>query len=105
MKNKKRKALQQATLTRTGRTPFKFWKDQEYRKKIILPPPTFPMKFISWNVRGLNSPSKKICLKTLISKGNPSIMMIQETKCTSTNMEKIAIKCWRSCNVIAIDDE
>jgi exonuclease III len=63
------------------------------------------MKYISWNVRGLNNPSKKICLKTLISEEKPSIMMIQETKCTSTTMEKMAIKCWRSCNVIAIDVE
>lgn len=31
--------------------------------------------------------------------------MIQETKCSSTTMEKMAIKCWRSCNVVAIDVE
>jgi hypothetical protein len=49
--------------------------------------------------------SKKKCLKTLISDEEPSIMLLQETKCTSITMEKMVIGCWRSCNVIAVDVE
>jgi len=32
-------------------------------------------------------------------------MLLQETKCTSITMEKMATRCWRGCNVIAIDVE
>jgi hypothetical protein len=32
-------------------------------------------------------------------------MLLQETKCTSITMEKMATRCWRGCNVIAIDAE
>jgi exonuclease III len=63
------------------------------------------MKIISWNVRGLNNPRKQRCLKTLIDDEKPSIMMIQETKCNSITMEKLATKCWKGCNAIAVDVE
>ena len=93
---------QQATFTRIGRNP-KLWKNKEYGWKIILPHPTFPMKYISWNVRGLHIPSNKICLSTLIYEQKTSIMIIHDTEFSSTTMENMVVKWWISCNVIDID--
>jgi exonuclease III len=75
-----------------------------WRKK-YLHTPTFPMKYISWNVRGINSLIKQRCLKTLISDEKPSTMLLEETKCTSITMEKMATRCWRGCNVTIVDVE
>lgn len=39
------------------------------------------MKVISWNIRGINEKIKKILLKQNVSRDQPLIMIIQETKC------------------------
>jgi exonuclease III len=62
--------------------------NQEHGGEIFLPNPTLSMIIISWNVRGLNGPSKQRSLKTLISVEKPSMIMIQKTKCNSATLEK-----------------
>jgi hypothetical protein len=47
--------------------------------------------------------SKHKVLKTLISAENPSIMMIQETKCPSEILKKNYTKCWCGFQSIAVD--
>lgn len=43
----------------------------------------------SWNIRGLNSKGKQSYLKERIKKDKPSIMIIQETKISSQQLEWI----------------
>lgn len=50
------------------------------------------MKLISWNIRGLNNPRKGRLLKNMLMQEKPSILFLQETKCNSTVLEKIAAK-------------
>ena len=40
----------------------------------------FPMKIISWNVRGLGSRNKRRMVKDFLKTENPDVVMIQETK-------------------------
>lgn len=63
------------------------------------------MKLISWNIRGLNSPGKGRLLKKLIMQEKPQIIFIQETKCNSNAIERIATKAWpRGMNVVVDAD-
>jgi len=61
------------------------------------------MKLISWNVRGLNSPSKYRMIKNLIQQEKPSIVFLQETKSSTTAMEKTRNKIWAGNNSISVD--
>jgi hypothetical protein len=63
------------------------------------------LKNISWNVRGINNLIKQRCLKTLISDEKPSTVLLEETKCASITMEKMATRCWRGWNVTTVDVE
>jgi hypothetical protein len=44
-------------------------------------------------------------MNTLIKDEKPFLMMIQETKCNSITMEKLATNFWRGCNPIVVDVE
>lgn len=61
------------------------------------------MKLISWNIRGLNSPRKVRLLKNMLMQEKPSILFLQETKCGSDRLEKIAVKEWTGGHLIAVD--
>lgn len=61
------------------------------------------MKLISWNIRGLNSPRKGRLLKNMLMQEKPNILFLQETKCNSTVLEKIAAKAWPGGLVTAVD--
>ena len=61
------------------------------------------MKLISWNIRGLNSPKKGKLLKNLIMEEKPTIMFLQETKCNSKILEKIAATAWPGGQVTTVD--
>ena len=65
--------------------------------------PIYPMKFISWNIIGLNSPSKHKILKKMIMEEHPAIFYMQETKCTSSTLEAIFKKIWKGSNIIAVN--
>lgn len=61
------------------------------------------MKFISWNVRGLNSPSKHRMLKNLIQQEKPSLVFLQETKITNNATERILKNVWSGSSSISVD--
>lgn len=61
------------------------------------------MKLISWNIRVLNSPRKGKLLKNLIMEEKPTILFLQETKCNSKILEKIAAKAWPGGLVTVVD--
>lgn len=61
------------------------------------------MKLVSWNVRGLNSPAKHRMIKKMIQQDRPSIIYLQETKCSSTVLEKILNKAWPRCKLVLVD--
>jgi exonuclease III len=52
------------------------------------------MKITSWNIRGMNSPSKQRMLKEKISRIKVDIFLLQETKCDKEIMERITQKIW-----------
>jgi exonuclease III len=59
------------------------------------------MKIISWNIRGLNGHSKQKLLRDLIIAEKPDIMMLQETKCATEDMDKLLPYCWKQGKVIS----
>lgn len=61
------------------------------------------MKLISWNMRGLNSPSKHQMLKTMIQLEKPAIVFLQETKSTNVFLEKILRKAWPGSRSVSVD--
>eukprot|EP00253_Pinus_taeda_P009705 PITA_09705 len=61
------------------------------------------MKLISWNIRGLNGPRKGRILKNMLKQEKPSILFLQEMKCNSTVLERIAAKAWPGGLVTAVD--
>lgn len=44
---------------------------------------------VVWNIRGLNEPTKKFAIKSLINKNNISFMSILVTRVRKVNKEKI----------------
>lgn len=47
------------------------------------------MKILAWNTRGIGDQSKQLALKRLITKTNPDLVLIQETKKDSIEIEVI----------------
>jgi exonuclease III len=60
------------------------------------------MKITSWNIRGMNSSSKQILLKSKVSKLKASIILLQETKCDEVNTRRITKRIWLGCEAIWI---
>ena len=58
-----------------------------------LPTPLVIMKIISWNIRGLNGRSKQKMLRDLILAEKPDIVLLQETKCTSEDIDRLLPYC------------
>jgi len=58
-----------------------------------LPTPLVIMNIISWNIRGLNGRSKQKMLRDLILAEKPDIVLLQETKCTSEDIERLLPYC------------
>lgn len=61
------------------------------------------MKLISWNVRGLNSPTKHRMLKNMIQQEKPSIVFLHETKGNNVVLEKVMNKTWTECRSVSVD--
>lgn len=61
------------------------------------------MKLLSWNIRGLNSPTKHRGIKNIIMKEKPAIVLIQETKCSSSTIDSLSSKVWAGSSSIAVD--
>jgi exonuclease III len=61
------------------------------------------MKIISWNIRGLNGRSKQKMLRELIIVETPDVVLLQETKCTSEDIDRLLPYCWRQGRAVSID--
>jgi len=61
------------------------------------------MKLLYWNIRGLNCPRKTQILKNMIKQENPQVLFLQETKCDSNILDRLAAKFWPGCHNIAVD--
>ena len=61
------------------------------------------MKTISWNIRGINSPIKHSMIKKKIQQENPTILMLQETKTSSSKIESLMSKLWCGSQTISLD--
>jgi len=61
------------------------------------------MKIISWNIKGLNGRSKQKLLRDLILVEAPDIVLLQETKCTSEDFDRLLPYCWKQGGVVSID--
>jgi exonuclease III len=61
------------------------------------------MKIISWNIRGLNGRRKQKMLRELIIVETPDIVLLQETKCTSEDIDRLLPYCWRQGRAASID--
>jgi len=57
------------------------------------------MKIISWNIQGLNGHSKQKMLRDLILAEKPDIMMLQETKCATEDMDRLLSYYWKKGKV------
>lgn len=61
------------------------------------------MKLVSWNIRGCNHPRKMKTLARKIKQEKPTVLFLQETKCSSESMEGYSQRIWKGCRVIATD--
>jgi exonuclease III len=61
------------------------------------------MKIISWNIRGLNGRSKQKMLRDMIIEEAPDIVMLQETKCTTEDINRLLPYLWKQGEVVSID--
>jgi exonuclease III len=59
------------------------------------------MKIISWNIRGLNGRSKQKMLRDLIFAEKPDIVLLQETKCTTEDIDRLLPYCWKQGEAIS----
>ena len=59
------------------------------------------MKFLSWNVRGLNNPQKQYALKQIIFQEKIDYMLIQKMSCAS--FDKIAGYIWPGAGYLHMD--
>ena len=63
------------------------------------------MKFLSWNMRGLNNPQKQYALKQIISQEKIDCVLIQETKMSSASFDKIASYIWLGAGYLHRDSD
>ena len=61
------------------------------------------MKLTSWNIRGLNVPTKYRMIKNMIQQEIPQVFFIQETKCNSKTLGPILSRAWPRSHSIAVD--
>jgi exonuclease III len=59
------------------------------------------MKIISWNIRGLNGCSKHKLLRDLILVEKPDIVLLQEKKCTSEDVDRLLPYCWKQGEAVS----
>jgi exonuclease III len=61
------------------------------------------MKIISWNIRGLNGRSKQKMLRDLILAEKLDIVLLQETKCTLKDVDRLLPYYWKQGVVASTD--
>ena len=61
------------------------------------------MKFLSWNLRGINNPQKQYALKQFIFQEKVDYVLIQETKMSCASFDKIASHIWPGAEYLHMD--
>lgn len=61
------------------------------------------MKFLSWNIRGLNSPHKQFAIKQLILEMKIDICLLQEVKMPFQTFVVVASKLWPGVDYLYVD--
>jgi exonuclease III len=61
------------------------------------------MNIISWNIRGLNGRSKQKLLREMIIAETLDVVLLQETKCTLEDIDRLLPYCWKQGRVVLID--
>jgi exonuclease III len=61
------------------------------------------MKIVFWNIRGLNGKSKHVILINLFTHERPTIIMLQETKCSNEPLSSLAFRIWQGSGVVVTD--
>lgn len=61
------------------------------------------MKFLYWNIRGLNNPQKQFTIKQLILEMKINIFLLQEVKMPSQTFAEVAGKLWPGVNSLYVD--
>ena len=80
---------------RNGQRDGRIWEIPQVNPILCLLSQPTSMKIISWNIRGLNSPTKHKIIKKRIVEEHPTIFYMQETKCSSSTLETIFKKIWK----------
>lgn len=64
------------------------------------------MKIISWNVRGMGAPPKRVLIKDFLIKVDPDLVILQETKLAVVD-RKVVKAVWSLCRIgwVALDAE
>jgi len=65
------------------------------------PHPPIIMKIISWNIRGLNGRRKQKSLRDLIFAEKPDVLLLQETKCSNEDLNKLLSYCWKQGEAVS----
>jgi exonuclease III len=63
------------------------------------------MKIVSWNIRGLNGKRKHRIIINLLAQKKSTIIMLQETKCSSDHILTLASILWKDSIVVAINSQ
>ena len=61
------------------------------------------MKFLSWNLRGLNNTQKQYALNQCIFQEKVDCVLIQETKMSSANFDRIVSHVWPGASYMHMD--
>lgn len=61
------------------------------------------MKLFLGNVTGVNGPSKHKIIRKKIHHDKVSVILNQETKCTSGTLEALMSHLWKGTHVVALD--
>lgn len=61
------------------------------------------MKLISWNIRGLNGPRITRILKNMLKQENPQSLFLQDTKCDSNILDRLAAKFWPGNHNVVVE--
>lgn len=62
------------------------------------------MKFVSWNIRGLNAPSKQRLVVDFKKDLKPGIIMLQETKLDDFRIDRIKNSIWKETGLASSVD-
>jgi exonuclease III len=61
------------------------------------------MKFLSWNICDINGKRKQRLLQNKVNLEAPYIFLLQETKCSSSSLNTIIQRIWKTGQYISLD--